>query len=246
MANCLKCTKQIPKLDDKNPKIVCHGCDRQICVKCSGLLVTELRVIALQSPTLKYLCPDCEQGVRQLPALRKLVDELKTEVDALRTSQPAVNVEAIIDEIEERNRRASNVIMFGVPELHADGDEPTSVEARKIFDQEQVEKALASLPEPVAPVALIRLGKPQPGSGPRPIKLVLPNRKAAIQVLKNGKKLRGVTAKNDLTPCQRDHLKNLRRELTQRIEKGEDNLTIRYVNNKPIITTHIDETTKKS
>ncbi|CAH2093757.1 unnamed protein product [Euphydryas editha] len=81
------CEKQIAKIDDKNPKIKCHGCERQICVKCSGLLATELRVVILQSPTLKYLCPDCELGVRQLPALRKLVTQLQYEINELKCKQ---------------------------------------------------------------------------------------------------------------------------------------------------------------
>lgn len=79
-------TKKIPKPDEKNPKIACFGCERHICVKCSGLLATDLRVILLQSSTLKYLCPDCELGVRQLPALRKLVNQLKYEIEDLKKS----------------------------------------------------------------------------------------------------------------------------------------------------------------
>ncbi|CAH2086116.1 unnamed protein product [Euphydryas editha] len=116
MALCLKCEKQIAKIDDKNPKIKCHGCERQICVKCSGLLA-ELRVVFLQSPTLKYLCPDCEFGVRQLPALRKLVTQLQYEINELKCKQnQCTSLEVMISEIAEREKRSRNVILLGIPE----------------------------------------------------------------------------------------------------------------------------------
>lgn len=41
---CLKCMKERPKIDDKIPKIQSYGCERHICVKCSGSLATEFRI----------------------------------------------------------------------------------------------------------------------------------------------------------------------------------------------------------
>lgn len=234
MASCLKCIKPIPKVDDKNPKIVCHGCERQICVKCSGLLATELRVVVLQSPTLKYLCPDCVLGVRQLPALRKLVTELQSEIEDLKKKQnQCTNLESVINEISERERRSTNVIMYGVAE--SDSVDSTS---RKQHDLDRVEMALASIPGSHQPVAVIRLGKSVPslGSAPRPLKVVFPRKQSAILVLKTGNELpTGLKVKNDLTPNQQEYLKKLREELALRTDKGELDLTIKYVNNYPKI-----------
>lgn len=236
---CLKCQKDLPKVDSANPKIVCHGCERHICVKCSGLLATELRVVTLQSPTLKYLCPDCVLGVRQLPALRKTIDELKAEIDSIKKiqHQPTGNsVESVISELEERQKRSVNVIMFGIPETTLDD---ATIDERKQHDTSEVDKALSTLPDPATPVMLVRLGKLDPAvTGPRPLKVVMQNREAAINILKNSKKLgTGISAKNDLTPYQREYLKNLRLELEARTEKGEKDLTIKYIGGRPTIIT---------
>ncbi|KAJ2948025.1 hypothetical protein O0L34_g5351 [Tuta absoluta] len=243
MAPCLKCTKPITKPDSANPKITCHGCERQICVKCSGLLATELRVVVLQSPTLKYLCPDCELGVRQLPALRKLVSDLEIQVKELRNKQnQCTSLEAVVAEIAERETRSSNVIMFGVPELIAE----TDVGVRKRHDLEQVVNSLQCIPESEKPVAIIRLGKPKQDLSPRPVKVIFANKRPAKNILKNGKKLpASIKVKNDLTPYQREYLKNLRVELDQRTSNGELNLTIKYVGNTPKIVTKGDDAAKK-
>lgn len=251
MVQCFKCVKPIPTIDDKNPKIMCFGCERQICVKCSGLLATELRVIQLQSPTLKYLCCDCELGVRQLPALRNMVTELKTELEELKTKQnqtQSINLEMILDEIGERERRSSNVILFGVSECPA-LDDNENAEARKKRELTQVREALSNIPGYKAPVAAIRLGKidAKPGSGPRPIKVIFSEKQSAVTILRNGKKLpSGMSAKNDMTPYQRDYLIKLRQELEERTKQGETELTIKYINNNPkILKTKPNETTKK-
>lgn len=238
MLVCLKCIKEVPKIDEKNPKIQCYGCERHICVKCSGLLATELRVIILQSPTLKYLCPDCELEVRQLPALRNTVTQLKIEIEALKAKQNQnTSMECILGELAERKKRSANVIMFGVGKSQqqtgdASRDKVVCVE----HDKKQVQQALADIPDSEPPVAMIRLGKPNQGSSPRPLKVIFASKKTAVNVLKNNKKIQsGISAKNDLTPYQREYLKNLREELKQRVDRGESDLTIKYVNNIPKI-----------
>lgn len=201
MAVCLKCDQLIPKIDDKNPKISCHGCERLICVKCSGLLATELRVIMLQSPTLKYLCSECTLGVRQLPALRKQVSEMRQEIEALKTSRSqGINMETVISEINDREKRSRNVILFGIPELSSVDD----IELRKNHDTKKVREVLADIHDSEAPVSVIRLGKLHSNQSPRPLKLIFSSRPQAMRILKNSKKLRrGIVAKNDQTPYQR-------------------------------------------
>lgn len=244
MPICLKCDNEIPKIDEKNPRIKCHGCERHICVKCSGLLATELRVIVLQSPTLKYLCPECELGVRQLPALRNTVQQLKAEIEIMKSKQNhCTSMEHILSELAERKKRSANVILFGIGECSRQtGDAARDKEVRVEHDKSQVHQALAEIREVESPVAVIRLGKPRQDSTPRPLKVIFPNKKAATNVLKNNKKLpSSVSAKNDLTPYQRDYLKSLREELNRRTENGEADLTIKYINNTPKIIS-----TKKS
>ncbi|CAG4996202.1 unnamed protein product [Parnassius apollo] len=222
------------------PKINCKGCKRVIYTKCSGLSATELRVVALQTPKLSYLCDDCEEGLRQIPDLRRLVTELQQQVQELRKNHiNVVNLDTVINEIQERKNRSRNLIVFGIPESTAN-----SPEERKSHDKDQVSKTITSLatPEPEI-LTVIRLGKPVSKiEKPRPIKVVLANKHNAINVLKNkGKLPNSVKVKADMTPYQRDQLRRLRGELAARTEKGEQNLTIKYINNIPKIIT----TTKK-
>lgn len=199
-----------------------------------------MRVLILQAHTLKYLCPDCEVGVRQLPALRDLVGELKNEICDLRkeiaemrsNATRGLNLDMVIDELNERKRRSSNILMFGVPESDSD-----NVDQRKKHDTSEVEKALAALPQAERPLTVIRLGKPQPGATTaRPLKLVMAGKPKAINILKNKSKLPShIKVKCDQTPYQRDQLKKLREELSVRNDNGEKDFTIKYINGCPRI-----------
>ncbi|XP_045541899.1 uncharacterized protein LOC123723365 [Papilio machaon] len=237
MTQCFKCDGHMQ--DDKNAKITCKGCKRAICIKCSGLTATELRVFGLQNPKLSYLCDDCEEGLRQVPALRKLVTELQHQVQELSKQRSnAINLDMVIHEIEDRKNRSRNVIMYGLPESSS-----TSPEDRKEHDKLSVTKSLASLPAQVPEiVSTFRLGKPSSNnSKPRPLKVVLTNKHGAITVLKNKNKLpKAISVQSDMTPYQRDELKKLRDELADRIDKGEKDLTIKYINKVPRINNMVE------
>lgn len=231
MAQCCKCDVQIQ--DDKNSKITCKGCKRAVCVKCSGLTATELRVFGLQNPKLSYLCDECEEGLRQVPELRKLVTELRHQVQELsKQHSNAVNLDMVINEIEDRKNRSRNVIMYGLPESSS-----TSPEDRKLHDKLSVSNTLASLPiQAPEIVSSFRLGKPPSNGQPRPLKVVLSNKHGAVTVLKNKSKLpKTISIQSDMTPYQRDQLKKLRDELADRVDKGEKDLTIKYINKVPRI-----------
>ncbi|CAG4949723.1 unnamed protein product [Parnassius apollo] len=197
------------------PKINCKGCKRVICTKCSGLIATEMRVVALQTPKLSYLCDECEEGLRQIPDLRRLVTELQQQVQELRKNHiNVVNLDTVINELQEKKNRSRNLIMFEIPESTAN-----SPEYRKSHDKDQVSKTITSLatPEPEI-LTVIRLGKPVSKiEKPRPIKVVLANIYNAINFLKNkGKLPNSVKVKADMTPYQRDQLRRLREELAAR------------------------------
>lgn len=232
MATCYKCSVQIKKYDDKNPKIQCKGCTREICGKCSELSATELRVFCLQNPKLSYLCADCQEGLKQVPMLRKLVSELKEQVMELKENQPtAVNVDVIIQEKVERENRSRNVILFGIEEANTSRQEDI-----KSHDKSQVLDALAQVPlQESELVTTIRLGKPI-ANKPRPLKVILRSRQNAIKILKTKSKLpSSISVKSDMTPYQREQLKKLRLELTERTNNGEKDLTIKYINGQPKI-----------
>lgn len=81
-----------------------------------------------------------------------------------------------------------------------------------------------------------RLGKVNVGRV-RPVKLVFESEREVSIIFKNkqlfvSKKL---MVQKDQTPRERDYLNELKAELQTRINKGEKDLTIKYVNQTPII-----------
>uniref|UniRef100_A0A6P7GTF1 Uncharacterized protein LOC114340545 n=1 Tax=Diabrotica virgifera virgifera TaxID=50390 RepID=A0A6P7GTF1_DIAVI len=77
---------------------------------------------------------------------------------------------------------------------------------------------------------------------PRPLKVTMMSSEDALFVLKNKSKLNqnsnsNIYIKQDLTSCQSKYLAELQTELQSRIDNGEKNLTIRYINKIPRITT---------
>lgn len=233
VVKCMKCSSAIKK-DEKNSKIKCNSCSREICVKCSELSATEMRVLGLQSSKIKYYCADCEEGLLSVPVLRNRISALENELANIKTQcTMGLNMDAVLQEMDERQYRSKNVIIFGINESAS-----SSTEDRKKHDKLQVQKALEKIPDvDMEKSIVVRLGKPADNSAkPRPVKVILQNKHQAINVLKNKKKLpQNISASSDKTPYQRDQLRKLREELAERTDSGEKDLTIKYIKSVPRI-----------
>jgi hypothetical protein len=89
---------------------------------------------------------------------------------------------------------------------------------------------------------VVRLGKSS-GRKPAPLKLRLNHSDSARSCLRKQSVLLGkdvyakIVIREDRTPRQMQYLKSLREELNQRINSGETNLTIKYINRVPQIIT---------
>lgn len=89
---------------------------------------------------------------------------------------------------------------------------------------------------------LHRLGRFNPSNTrPRPIKLVLGNESEVHEIIRHAKNLKNHGTYNtirlsyDRTPRELQRFKDLKRELNERVSKGENNLKIKYVNGAPKI-----------
>lgn len=251
---CFQCETD---LNDEN-KLQCDGCKRNICLDCSNLTSSEVRVMGLKGKrTLLYLCPACREALFQVPKLIKAYDGLREELDGVKEllSRPSVvpgpaplvcpvvssaaplspsNANAILEEIVERERRANNIILVGIEESNA-----STGNDRKLHDESSVKRILHDITNnsdfPNKLVTLHRLGRRDDGK-PRPIKVVLATRQDAVTVLKNKSKAgRQVRVYDDKTPKQREEINVLRDTLKARIDKGESDLTIKYVRGLPKI-----------
>ena len=140
--------------------------------------------------------------------------------------------EDIIHETMDRLRRANNVIISGLPE---DSDKTDNELASEIINYCKT--------RPVNKYAVknaYRLGKSVQRDKPRLLKVTLADNTQAINVLKNKTLLanspyRNVRIFSDQTPNQADYLKELLSELNDRIEAGEEDLTIKYQRGIPTI-----------
>ncbi|KAG5879394.1 hypothetical protein JTB14_016739 [Gonioctena quinquepunctata] len=132
--------------------------------------------------------------------------------------------ETFIMQYNERKQRESNLMVYNIPESTESEDLTKIKETFAQFHDVVIKK-------------VFRLGKQVNGRRPRPIKEAMDNPSAALEILRNKNKLPldQVKVGPDLTIKQREHPNELRRDLLQRTEKGEQDLTIKYVNGVPMI-----------
>lgn len=148
-------------------------------------------------------------------------------------SLPKPALEPTIAEIQERERRAHNVLIFGLKET-----DKLPREERLKSELAEVKKFLQGVNNGVdlSEIKHFRIGRYDPGKI-RPVKVVFRSRVQAYEVLKfkNKNEDSSVYIKYDQTSSQREYLRLVLRELEDRKSKGEGDLRIRYVNNLPKI-----------
>lgn len=172
-------------------------------------------------------------GVSYADALKKL----EKRVDTIKASEGSVaetGIEPTLFELKERERRANNILFFGV-------DEPNG--PQHVDDKETIAslytKMNLRMPENAR---VFRLGSEAPNKK-RPIKVLLSSRHEALEALKKRKILEdnvpGVYLKCDQTENQRKYLRQVLADLEQKKNEGKLNLIIKYVNGIPRITEKI-------
>lgn len=241
--NCCKCGSDV----DNSSSFPCDSCKRWVCNRCSDLSASEIRCLQMKKRVLKFCCPDCESGLLQVPVLiqqmqtnTKKLEELSEKFFQMSPTSgtnvsPSV-CESMVTEAMERVKRASNVILRGVPEPQG------SIRERISTDEQYVSNMLSTIigNEPdLKPVKVVRFGKGSPDH-PRLVKVVFPNSAACKRVLRNKNKLstspfRGISIQDDKTPKQLAYLRDLREELKSRLDAGEMDLTIKYIRGVPTI-----------
>lgn len=178
---------------------------------------------------------DLQQRVDDIAAKVETVTSLNINQPTTISPLPDVNAGEII----ERALRASNILIYNLPE---------SSERDQVHDSEEACKILNAV-DPTSATQIMscrRLGKVLPvgsvsdGSKPRPLKVVLTGADVARTVMRKKKVLSATDYKNisisdDKTPAQIRELKMLREELKRRTASGERNLTIKYDRGVPTI-----------
>lgn len=177
----------------------------------------------------------CNKFGGELKKLKDDVQKLSTKMNAFeeKLSQTGtVNFEEeLLSEIRERDRRASNIILFNLEEMDViQSSVPSTsdlVLAQNIFQ--------CFLPDKIQVRKTVRIGSKTQGRS-RPLCVTLSSNDQVIDVLKNKYKYSGpVGISQDRTAKQRAHLKNLRSTLKSLTDAGVTDKTIRYFNGVPKI-----------
>lgn len=241
---CFKCNKDVAASNSCE----CDGCRLKFHYACTELTASEIRCLELKAKrTLKFFCEVCQEGLRLLPIMQKKIDSLESRLDLLinkldtqsvpvapinKTADDIIDYDLFISELEERKRRANNIMVYNLPESTS-----TNFEDKINDDLTNIITATSNISPDIIINKTIRIGKI--GSKPRPLKVILNSSDTVLKILKNKTKLNHPTARvsSDLTSIQRNHILNLRTQLENRKANGEVNLTIKYVHGVPRIVT---------
>lgn len=177
--------------------------------------------------------PTYAQVVSETTHLKNQVQQLEEKFQQQTVSQTKLELEPAIQEMQERERRAQNLLIFGVEESNL--PDPEQKLAFDLDKATSIIRKINGLTEP-AKVKITRIGRYE-ANKKRPIRATFPTKEEALQVLRLKSKLeQGETyIKYDLTPNQRTYLKTVISELETRKAGGETDLTIKYQNNTPKI-----------
>jgi hypothetical protein len=98
---------------------MCDGYALLIHPKCSGPSASELKCLGLKNTLLKFFCTIYDKDLKELPELKSLLNKLLIEVDNLKSNlsyTQNLSNDFIINEINERNKRANNIIFYNIQE----------------------------------------------------------------------------------------------------------------------------------
>lgn len=237
MFTCVCCNKST----DEHMSVSCCICKKRFIGSCVDLSKTEVRKINAKCG-LTYTCKHCILLGDDINGLKSAIVSLQHELKQLKatpttTLNDLTNSERIIQEIQNRDRRKDNIIVFGLPEECSNKNDQSSRDVdtvRDIFTTLQID----------APVVnSMRLGKYDSSRDVniRPLRIKLGQSSSIgkifrnISKLKSSNKYKHINISKDQTPMQIQLYKETKMELVRRSSAGEPNLCIKYLKGIPTI-----------
>jgi len=132
--------------------------------------------------------------------------------------------------INERNQYSKNVLFYNIEKC----DSNRLDDRITYYDLLQIKNVIKAImvDTSIVPKKVIRIGRLQAGKS-RPTKVIFDHKSDIFDIIKNKRKLLNcntpqslINISTDWTLYQREFMKKLREELTQRISKGEIDLTM--------------------
>ncbi|KAK5641588.1 hypothetical protein RI129_010135 [Pyrocoelia pectoralis] len=160
------------------------------------------------------------------------ITALQSELKGIQETNMQANSQ-IIEEINERQKRSFNVMLYNIPE-----SAKPHVEDRAKDDFDSLKAILAPLGNFTEPRRIIRVGKT--GRSPRPMKIIYPDQELAKNILRSNKNQpqNSLRFRADRTPMQMNYIKSILNEFSRRKDGGEANITLKYINDVPTIVEH--------
>lgn len=234
---------------EPHKSINCCICDNSYKIECVDISNAEARKIRSKAG-LTWTCKKCSTLGNDLNTLKKLIVGLQQEIsdlkNTIKTASPSSHsfspqdMETIVQEISQRDKRKTNVIVYGCKE----GNYNSNKEQLKA-DEPIISQILSTLSVTEDELKIVRLGKFEPSNTNRgrPIKIMCSSVSNVNTILRNSYKLKTVNEFKDIrissdkTPAQIQFFKEVKGELTRRLTAGEKDLTIKYRNGIPTIIT---------
>jgi hypothetical protein len=181
-----------------------------------------------------------------------LINKLLVEVEGLKNSHSfgsnnSLDNQFIINEINDRNSRATNLMFYNIEECDSN-----KTDERITHDFNQIQNIIKSIgvDNEIIPSKVIRLGRYQSGKL-RPTKAVFLTSSNPFDILKNKRKLSfqvpssRINISSDRTLHQRDSMRKLREKLAARSSNGETGLTIKFIKGVPRIVKNAEISNSK-
>lgn len=243
---CSCCNKAF----DQHLMVECSICKKFFKNTCVDVTSAEVRAINANKG-YDWSCKDCRAFGNDLKELKALIIGLRDEIHSLKEENSRmvgsfknnINFEEVIAEINDRNSRKCNIVIFGVEEQDQSGSDASIKEDDK---NTVINVINAICPNNEAECTeLTRLGKYQ-STKIRPIKVTLSNDKQVLSVIRNAKNLRNnrvyrnISISYDRTKRQIEYYKSLKAELDERRSQGEHDCKIKYFNGVPKIVSNLN------
>lgn len=236
----INCSCGCKSSSDDHKMIDCSVCKNMYIHSCVDLSVSELRTIKTKKG-LSWSCRNCNVLSNDINELRAAILSMRNDFLANRNvSVDDATFELILAELDERNKRKQNIILFNVDEINANATEKAN------HDLDMTRNILGALNANISMdhLEVHRLGRLNSNSNSerhRPLKVVLGSVGDVHRVLKTAKRLgdssvyRGVRISTDRTRRQLDYYKKVKAEMDSRIANGATNLKIKYQQGVPTI-----------
>nr|CAH7713460.1 unnamed protein product [Callosobruchus chinensis] len=214
---------------------------RHLCVNIS---VDQLNLFEDGNNGFDWSCINCRKIGHELKDLKSLILTLQSEIQDLKSnsrgpnnSQTSVDFEQVIQEINERNKRRRNLILYGLPEQ----DQQLSSAMRIDKDESQVRGIISTVDQALVTDHFkpVRLGRYNEAKV-RPIRITLQHDNDVFLAMKNAKSLKTSRYKHisisfDRTLKQRQYFKEVKAELDIKNASGTEKYRIKHVDGIPKI-----------